>query len=88
MELVRDAANRNLSNRFHDENNFDHSEFKVLFSITKAQFTDLFTYCDPVPDNNNRLRRVYKEDLLLFLYKFHHGLSDDCLRIMFSYTTR
>lgn len=60
---------------------------RIFFGITKAQFNELLTYCDPIPEGDHR-RFIYKKDLLLFLCKLHHGVADDFLKIMFSYSSR
>lgn len=87
MQTLRNFVETKGEKKFQEENNFQEQEFIKIFCISKAQFNNLFTYCDPVPDGDRR-RFIYKQDLLLFLCKLHHGLSDDLLSIMFSYSSR
>lgn len=71
MQNLRIVANDNYENRFSDENKFCEEKFKVMTSVTKHQFCELFTYCDPVPTGYGTSKHVSKKDLLAFLYKMH-----------------
>lgn len=74
---------------FNDENSFTEDEFRSISPITRQQFQDLCTYCDPVPvPGQNTHRHISKRDLLLFLCKLRQGLSDDFLKVIFRYTSR
>lgn len=55
------------SSQYEDED-FDEEDFKVMTSLTKAQFRDLFSFYDPVPKQGVNLY-VKKKDLLTFLQK-------------------
>lgn len=52
------------------------NDFLMLSPINKQQFNDLYEYCDPVGDVNNR-RNISKKDLLVFLSKIRQDFSDD-----------
>ncbi|KYN17586.1 hypothetical protein ALC57_10129 [Trachymyrmex cornetzi] len=75
------------------ENHLDENGFfsKILLPalppISKQQFEELFTYCDPVLQNG-KLRYVSRKDLLVFLCKMRQGLSDDFLKVIFDYPSR
>lgn len=71
-----------------DLGSLSEENFRYLTSLTKVQFNDLYAYCDPVAEANNSLRYVSKEALVIFLFKMHHGLSDQLLSILFNYSTR
>lgn len=62
-------------------------EFKLISPVTKQQFQELLTYCDPVPVANGN-RYVHEKDLLTFLCKLRKGLSDDFLKLIFDYPSR
>lgn len=85
LESLRTIANNPL--RIMDENDFSEEEFETFFSVSKHQFQELLTYCDPVPCQGG-YRYISKRDLLLFLCKLRQGLSDDFLSAMFQYPTR
>lgn len=69
---------------FNDEQNFSEDEFKSLSPITREQFQNLYTYCDPVLEpGQNFHRHVSRKHLLTFLCKIRQGLSDDFLRVIF-----
>lgn len=70
-----------------DENNLTDAEFECIAPITKEQFEDLFSFCDPVL-LHGKIRKVYKKDLLTFLCKLRQGLSDDFLKVIFDYRSR
>lgn len=88
LQHLRAAANENNEWRFEDENSFTDEEFRSISPISKEQFQDLFLYCDPVLERNNRRRHINKKDLLTFLCKLRQGLSDDFLKVIFNYPSR
>lgn len=69
-----------------DENNCTPEEFKTLSPISHQDFEDLYSNCQPVFDGS-RYRRITRKDLLLFLCKLRHSISDDSLRTIFKYST-
>lgn len=71
-------------NVFEHENNFDDDDFKCISPITKPQFQDLLTFCGPV-NVWGHPRNVTRKDLLTFLCKLRQGLSDNFLKVIFSY---
>lgn len=72
--------------QYEDEEDFDEEDFKVMTSLTKAQFRDLFLFCDPVPIQEVN-SYVKKKDLLTFLTKIRQGICDDVLKIIFNYSS-
>ncbi|EZA50292.1 hypothetical protein X777_11303 [Ooceraea biroi] len=66
---------------------FTDEEFKSIAFISKDQFRELYTFCDPVPREGGH-RHVSKRDLLLFLCKLRQGLSDEFLKVIFHYSSR
>lgn len=87
LQELRNVANNIAVSRFDNENNFSDEEFSSMSPITKEQFRELFTYCDPVIQTNGFLY-VTKKHLLTFLCKMRQGLSDDFLTTMFGYKSR
>ncbi|KYN12400.1 hypothetical protein ALC57_15429, partial [Trachymyrmex cornetzi] len=87
LRELRNVANNASNSRYDNENNFTDEEFYSLSPITKEQFRDLFSYCDPVVQQNGLLY-VSKKHLLTFLCKMRQGLSDDFLTFMFGYNSR
>lgn len=85
LQALRNVANN--KNHYEDENSFTEDEFKSIAPITKQQFQELYTYCDPVPQEHG-IRNVSKKDLLTFLCKLRQGLSDEFLRVLFQYPSR
>ncbi|XP_018365999.1 PREDICTED: uncharacterized protein LOC108765508 [Trachymyrmex cornetzi] len=83
-QLRNVGANRT---RGIDENHLTDEEFQCIAPISKQQFEELFTYCDPVLQNG-KLRYVSRKDLLVFLCKMRQGLSDDFLKVIFDYPSR
>ena len=75
------------SRDFSNDMEFSDEEFKILTSLTKAQFHELFAYCGRVQDNNF-FRYVNKKDVITFLCKLRQGLSDEFLRVIFHYSPR
>lgn len=65
----------------------DEEDFKVMTSLTKAQFRDLFSFCDPVPIQGVN-SYVKKKDLLTFLTKMRQDICDDVLKVIFNYSSR
>ncbi|XP_043469676.1 uncharacterized protein LOC122503266 [Leptopilina heterotoma] len=72
-----------------NENSFTDEAFESFFPVTKEQFQEIFRYCEesPVPRIGG-FRYVSKKDLLMFLCKLRHGLSDEFLSHIFQYSTR
>lgn len=62
-------------------------DFTYLTSLTKAQFIDLYRYCDRVLINN-QFHYITKDSLFIFLLKMRHGLSDELLKIIFNHNSR
>lgn len=90
MQGLRKAANA-AAKISVDENSYSDDDFTVLTPITKQQFENLYTYCDPIPiqvKNANYVRNVSQKDLLIFLCKMRLSLSDDFLRVIFRISTR
>ncbi|XP_032687208.1 uncharacterized protein LOC116851665 [Odontomachus brunneus] len=85
LQALRNVANN--KNHYEDENSFTEDEFKSIAPITKQQFQELYTYCDPVPHEHG-IRNVSKKDLLTFLCKLRQGLFDEFLRVLFQYPSR
>ena len=54
--------------RHIDINNLTDDEFDSIAPVTKIQFEELYTYCDPVVMHGQQ-RFVQKKDLLTFLCK-------------------
>ncbi|XP_024884657.1 uncharacterized protein LOC112462835 [Temnothorax curvispinosus] len=73
--------------KFIDENSLNDEEFQCIAPITKQQFQDLLTYCDPVLQNG-RHRYIRRKDLLMFLCKLRQGLSDEFLKVIFDYGSK
>lgn len=69
------------------DTNLTEEEFKCIAPITKEQFEELFTFCDPVMQNG-KLNYISKKDLLTFLCKMRQGLSDEFLKVIFNYNSR
>jgi len=87
IQALRTQVRREVPTRFDTIDAFSEEDFRVLTSVTKDQFTVLLPTCQPVLiDGTNR--NIYTKDLLLFLCKMRHGLSDEFLRFMFSRSTR
>uniref|UniRef100_A0ABD2WGS7 DDE Tnp4 domain-containing protein n=1 Tax=Trichogramma kaykai TaxID=54128 RepID=A0ABD2WGS7_9HYME len=78
MQALRDNAIKNT--RLNDLDNVSEEETLTLTSLSKAQFDELFTYCDTVPN-----RRITRKD---FLCKMRQGLSDEFLTLLFKYSSR
>lgn len=90
LQCLRELAVNGVQKRYENENNFSDDEFEALSPISKEQFNELFTYCErvPVPNHPHVHRYVSKKDLLCFLCKLRQGLSDEFLRVVFSYSSR
>lgn len=86
LEELRNLANPTFQ-RYTNEADFTAEDFNSVSPITKEQFQELFSYCDPVPATNG-VRHIYKKDLLMFLCKMRQGLSDDFLKVIFKYPSR
>lgn len=88
LQGLRESATRPDLD-FNDEQSFTEDEFRSISPITREQFQDLFTYCDPVLEPNQGIRRyINKKDLLTFLCKLRQSLSDDFLKVIFRYSSR
>lgn len=87
LEELRNTANTICFVKYENENNFSDEEFSTLSPITKEQFRNLFSYCDPV-NQPHGLLYVTKKHLLTFLCKMRQGLSDEFLTFMFGYSSR
>lgn len=85
LQTLRKTANK--QDIFEDENSFTDEDFQSLSSVTKDQFAELFTYCDPVRQEHG-IRFINKKDLLMFLCKLKQGLSDEFLKVIFRYSSR
>lgn len=85
LQALRNVANN--KNHYEDENSFTEDEFKAIAPITKQQFQELYTYCDPISQEHG-IRNVTKKDLLTFLCKLRQGLSDEFLKVLFQYSSR
>lgn len=70
-----------------DWDNLTEEDFQSLSPISKNQFEELLTFCDPVL-HNGTLRYIHRKDLLLFLCKMKQGISDDFLKTIFDYSSR
>lgn len=78
-----------MENEFDDEENFEDEDFRTLTSVTTAQFREIFSKCDPVPDSKpNQFRIVEKKDLIMFLCKMRQGNADEFSKVIFRYSTR
>lgn len=75
------------ASHYEDEEDFDEEDFKIMTSLTKAQFRNLFTFCDPLYKQGVN-SYVTKKDLLTFLTKMRQGICDDVLKIIFNYSSR
>lgn len=74
-------------NQYSNINDISDDDMSQLAPVTKEQFFDLFSFCDPVPQTRGH-HYVKRKDLLLFLCKLKHGLSDDFLKVIFNYSSR
>ena len=73
--------------KYDNENNFTDDEFATMSPITKEQFRELFTYCDPIFEQQS-FHYITKKHLLTFLCKMRQGLADEFLTFMFGYSSR
>lgn len=87
LQGLRSVVNNMSTSKFDDENNISDRDFTSFSPITKDQFRDLFTFCDPVYDGNT-FRYITKRDLLTFLCKLRQGATDDFLAAIFGYSSR
>lgn len=87
LQVMRREARPDEPN-FNDENSFTDDEFRCVTSISKAQFDDMYRYCEGNNENENHGRRVHRKDLLTFLCKLRQGLSDEFLKLIFKYSSR
>lgn len=87
LEALRLEVDRAVHRRFEDESSLTDTEFEILYPLSKANFIDLLTYCDPILVPGG-YRYVSKKDLLCFLCKLRQGLSDELLKVIFQYSSR
>lgn len=80
------VAPRNKLN-LDDIHELTDEEMYTLTSLTKQQFNELYTFCDPIPVPGGH-RYVHRKDLLMFLCKLRQGLSDEFLAVLFKYSSR
>ncbi|KAM0727894.1 hypothetical protein ACS0PU_005363 [Formica fusca] len=85
LQSLRDVALNKCN--YENENDFTDEEFASIAPITKEQFRELYTYCEPVPQARG-VRNISKKDLLMFLCKLRQGLSDEFLKVLFQYSSR
>lgn len=89
LQCLREQAVNNVKRRYEKETHFDNDEFEALSPISKQDFNNLYTYCERLPVHNaNSYRHVSKKDLLCFLCKLRQGVSDEFLKVVFSYSSR
>lgn len=86
LQSMRENASNAETNKYENEL-FVSEEFFTVCGINKAQFNDLFSYCDPVPVLGGN-RYVKKKDLICFLCKLRQGLGDEFLKVMFNFSSR
>lgn len=87
FQELRERINDKSRTVFDDINAFSDDEFSVISPITKLQFEEIFTFCVPISVNDT-FRYISKKDLLLFLTKMRHNLSDEFLKVIFKYSNR
>lgn len=87
LQAMRMEVIDSVTRTYENEETFTEEQFKAISPITKIDFNELYTYCDPVAVPGGH-RYVYKKDLLCFLCKLRQGLSDSFLWVMFSYPSR
>jgi len=87
LQGLRIYTNNKVNAKYSDETNFSDVEFKQMISLTKAQFNDLYGYCDLVSMQNG-VRYISKRHLITFLCKLRQGISDEMLKVIFQYSTR
>lgn len=88
LQNLRDCVRRQKESPYEDEDDFTDEEFSVLCPISKLQFNDLFTHCEPVQVNDNEVRYINRKDLLAFLCKTRQGITDDFVKVIFKYSSR
>jgi len=69
-----------------NKNEFPEEEFRTIGPITRKQFQDLYSFCDPVPEKNT-MRKVSRRDLITFLGKLRQVLSDGLMKVILNYST-
>ena len=87
LQAMRENALNAQTNKYENELSVSEEEFFAVCGINKAQFNDLFSYCDPVPIPGG-YRYVKKKDLICFLCKLRQDLSDEFLKVMFNFSSR
>lgn len=89
LNALRGKIIEERQRKFEDETDFRDDHFHAISPISKQQFNDLYSFCDPVHvDLNGSLRHISKKDLLAFLCKMRQGLSDEIVSAIFNYSTR
>jgi len=79
LQDLRQAAHKAPKSRFEGETDVIEEVFQVLYPVSKEQFLELFSHCDPDPEDHPKgvfHRHVTKKDLLAFLCKLRHGVTD------------
>lgn len=84
---LRSFANNTSNTKFNNENNISEEHFASISPITKEQFRELYTFCDPIYEGDF-FRYITKSDLLVFLCKLRQGATDDFLACIFDYPSR
>lgn len=87
LQGLRACANKHINVRYENETDFSDDEFKYLTSLTKAQFNELYEYCDPIRVQGGA-RYIKKIHLITFLCKLRQGITDELLKMIFQYSTR
>lgn len=85
--FIQELRKNVLTSSQYEDEDFDEEDFKVMTSLTKAQFRDLFLFYDPVPKQGIN-SYVKKKDLLTFLTKMKQGICDNVLKVIFNYSSR
>lgn len=85
--IVELRVNASTPPHFKDEDDFNEEDFQAMTSLKKEQFLSIFEYIEPVSAGETH-EYVKKKDLIMFLTKMRHGLSDNTLKLIFNYSTR
>lgn len=85
FKLLRVRVVDNAKTKYQEIEEFDDEDFKTLTSITKDQFLYLFRRINTIHCDH---RTVSRRDLVMFRVKLRQGLSDNFLKVMFSYSSR
>lgn len=87
LAMLREFSIANEQHNFTNKNSFSDEEFRIISPVSKQQFDEIVTYCDPIPQLNGR-RYIKEKDVLLFLCKLRQELPDDFLKLLFKYNSR